>query len=139
MAARDGAVRSPAHPPNTVERTASMILELLVRFVVGGALVAVFALLGETFSPKTFSGLFAAAPSIALATLALAVHKQGGRYAAIEARSMIAGAVAFAIYASSVSLLLHRRRWPPTRTALAALPLWAAAATAAWALFLRAP
>jgi len=48
-----------------------MVGELLVRFLVGGALVSVFALLGDLFEPKSFSGLFGAAPSVAIATLAL--------------------------------------------------------------------
>ena len=43
--------------------------ELFIRFLIGGAVVSSFALLGEVFRPKTFAGLFGAAPSIALASL----------------------------------------------------------------------
>ena len=43
--------------------------------------------------PKSFAGLFGAAPSVALATLALAVHKHGPAYGSIEGRSMILGAI----------------------------------------------
>jgi len=40
--------------------------DLLIRFLIGGTVVSSFALLGEIFQPKSFAGLFGAAPSIAL-------------------------------------------------------------------------
>ena len=40
----------------------------MIRFFVGGVVVSVFAALAEIFRPKSFAGLFGAAPSIALAT-----------------------------------------------------------------------
>ena len=40
--------------------------ELLARFLIGGVIVSFFAVLGEMFRPKSFAGLFGAAPSIAL-------------------------------------------------------------------------
>jgi len=48
-------------------------------------------------SPKSFAGLLGAAPSVALATLSLAVLKDGKAYAQTEARSVIVGAIAFFI------------------------------------------
>ena len=42
---------------------------VLIRFLVGGAVVSVFALIGDLVKPKSFAGLFGAAPSVALATL----------------------------------------------------------------------
>jgi hypothetical protein len=111
--------------------------ELLARFFVGGTLVAVFSVMGDIFTPKSFAGLFGAAPSVALATMLLTLHKHGAAYVAVEARSMVAGALAFMGYASAVSLILHRRRANPTAVAAAALVLWAALAAAAWAVFLR--
>jgi hypothetical protein len=53
---------------------------------------------------ESLGGVFAAAPTIALATLALTMHKHGGLYVATEARSMVAGAVAFFAYACGVAL-----------------------------------
>jgi hypothetical protein len=44
---------------------------------------------GDGLRPKSFAGLFGAALSVALATLALTVFKDGKAYAALEARSMI--------------------------------------------------
>ena len=114
-----------------------MLSELAIRFAAGGALVALFAVMGDIFTPKSFAGLFAAAPSVALATMVLTVQKHGRAYASTEARSMIIGAIAFAAYASTVSWLLHRGRRSPTVLAVAALALWAAVAAAGWALFLR--
>lgn len=116
-----------------------MLGELIVRFVVGGVLVSLFALGGDLFSPKSFAGLFAAAPSVSLATMALSLHKHGTTYVAIEGRSMIAGAVAFFVYATSLSLILHRRRVRPTSTTLAWLPVWFGVAAVAFALVLRRP
>ena len=69
--------------------------ELIFRFLFGGTLVSVFALIGDLLRPKSFAGLFGAAPSIALASLALTIATEGKDYAALEARSMIAGVIAF--------------------------------------------
>ena len=44
-------------------------MELVVRFLVGGALVSLFALIADVLKPKGFAGLFGAAPSVALASL----------------------------------------------------------------------
>src|SRR5205814_5273633 len=56
--------------------------EILLRFLMGGAVVSVFALLGDLFKPKSFAGLFGAAPSVALVTLALTLSTEGARYVA---------------------------------------------------------
>ena len=74
-------------------------MDLVVRFFVGGALVALFALIGDVLKPKGFAGLFGAAPSVALATLGLTIATDGKLYAAMEARSMVAGAAAFFLFA----------------------------------------
>lgn len=85
--------------------------EILVRVLVGGAVVSAFALLGDRLKPKSFAGIFGAAPSVALATLVLTVMKDGAAYAATEARSMIIGAIAFFLYACLVSRSLLRWQW----------------------------
>ena len=43
--------------------------EYLVRFLVGGVVVSAFAMFGDVLRPKSFAGLFGAAPAVALATL----------------------------------------------------------------------
>ena len=47
--------------------------ELVFRFLIGGAVVSFFAVFAEIFRPKSFAGLFGAAPSIALATIGIAI------------------------------------------------------------------
>ena len=49
----------------------------LARFFIGGLIVSFFAVLAEMFRPKSFAGLFGAAPSIALATLGLTIASHG--------------------------------------------------------------
>jgi hypothetical protein len=115
-----------------------MLGELLARFLIGGALVSLFALAGDLFEPKTFGGLFGAAPSVALATLALSVHGHGACYGALEARSMVIGALALFVCASAISWSLHRWRTRTAWTVFAGLLVWGAVAAAGWALALRA-
>jgi hypothetical protein len=114
-----------------------MIGELAIRFLVGGTLVASFALLGDLFSPKSFAGLFAGAPSVALATLALTLRRESAGYAALEARSMAVGAIAFVVYASCLAAFLHRRRARPAYAGLYWLPVWGAVAAGGLLLVLE--
>ena len=111
--------------------------DILVRFLVGGAVVSLFALIGDIFKPKSFAGLFGAAPSVALATLGLTIAKHGHAYAASEARSMVAGAVAFFVYASVASWLKMRRDVKALTASLSLLPLWFFIAFGLWAVWLR--
>ena len=46
--------------------------EYVIRFLVSGAVVSAFAMLGDLLRPKSFAGLSDAAPSVALATLGIA-------------------------------------------------------------------
>jgi dolichol kinase len=111
--------------------------ELIVRFLIGGTLVSAFALVGDILRPKSFAGLFGAAPSIALATLGLTIAAQGREYAASEARSMIAGSIAFFIYASVVSKVLMRYRTPALATTLTLMPIWFVTAFGLWFVWVR--
>lgn len=98
--------------------------EIVTRFLIGGCVVSCFALLGEIFRPKSFAGLFGAAPSIALATVGLTMVKHGPEYAALEARSMVFGAIAFFVYACAVSFILMRYKFRALTTAIALIPVW---------------
>ena len=111
--------------------------DLIFRFLIGGVVVSAFSLIGDLFKPKSFGGLFGAAPSVALATLALTVFKDGKEYSAMEARSMIAGAVALLLYAEVVARLLAHRRVSAISSTLVAMPIWFGAAFAGWLAFLR--
>jgi hypothetical protein len=82
--------------------------EYVVRFLVGGIVVSAFATLGDILRPKSFAGLFGAAPSVALATLGIAVYRHGADYAAEQSWAMTAGALALAVYSVFVCQLLIR-------------------------------
>jgi Protein of unknown function (DUF3147) len=114
----------------------SMMFEYVLRFLVGGAVVAGFAALGDALRPKSFAGLFGAAPSIALATLLITLSKQGSAFAALEGRSMIAGALALAAYSWLVCILLKKfmmSSW--TATMLAFVAWFIVAFGLSWILF----
>lgn len=110
-------------------------MQELLRFLIGGVVVSAFAALSDMFSPKSFAGLFGAAPSIALATLALTVMHSGKAYAATEARSMILGAAAFCLYAWLCRRTLMRGRQSALRATVVLLPVWFAVSFAlVWVL-----
>jgi uncharacterized membrane protein (GlpM family) len=113
------------------------MMQLIFRFAIGGVIVSLFAALGDVLKPKTFAGLFGAAPSVALATLGLTIVTDGKLYAATEARSMIAGAFAFCAYASLCSRLMMRNRMHSTLASSSALAIWLICALGIWAIVLR--
>jgi hypothetical protein len=98
--------------------------EFVLRFLIGGAVISAFALLGDVLRPKSFAGLFGAAPSIALATVGMTIARHGKGYAAMEARSMVPGAIAFCVYAYVVSQALVRYQWSTMATTLVLMPVW---------------
>ena len=112
--------------------TAARMKVILIRFLIAGIAVSAFAVLGDLFKPKSFAGLFGAAPSVALATVGLTVASDGPHYAATEARSMIAGAIAFFVYACCVSWILMRGRLRALAVTVSALPVWVVVAFGLW-------
>ncbi len=114
-----------------------LIAHLIFRFAVGGFVVTFFAALGDVLKPKSFAGLFGAAPSVALATLGLTIAADGKPYAAAEARSMVVGAIAFCVYAAFCSRLMMRNRIHSALASISALALWLVCALGVWAIVLR--
>ena len=112
-------------------------MQLLLRFLIGGTLVSLFALAGDVLRPKSFAGLFGAAPSVALATLALTVWHSGVAVAAIEARSMSVAAGAFVVYSWVSARLLQRGSWSSAAVGVLALLVWALGAMIGWLLLVR--
>jgi hypothetical protein len=100
------------------------VKEIIVRVIAGGVVVTAFSILGSLLKPKSFAGLFGAAPSVALATLVLTVAKDGKAYASLEARSMVLGAIAFIAYAFVVSRILIRQQWPALATTALMMGVW---------------
>jgi hypothetical protein len=90
--------------------------EYVVRFLVGGIVVSAFAILGDVLRPKSFAGLFGAAPSVALATLG------------------IAGAIALSVYSVVVCHLIVRARLRAALATLLSLVIWLIVAFALWGL-----
>jgi uncharacterized membrane protein (GlpM family) len=114
-----------------------LMMQLIFRFAVGGFIVSLFAALGDALKPKSFAGLFGAAPSVALATLGLTIAADGKLYAAIEARSMIIGAIAFCAYAALCSRLMMSNRIHSKLATTSALAVWLICALGLWAIVLR--
>jgi hypothetical protein len=103
-------------------------MQWVIRFLIGGAVVSAFATAGDVLRPKGFAGLFSAAPSVALATLALTTLQEGSSYAALEARSMLLGAIAMAVYAAGCVYLLAQRHLKAGVASIAMLLVWAGVA-----------
>ena len=108
------------------------MVELLARFLIGGVIVSLFAVIAEMLRPKTFAGLFGAAPSVALATLGITIAGHGRRYTATETHFMLFGAIAFCCYALAASWMLRRRRPPALVATTTLLPIWFAVSFALW-------
>ena|SRR5262245_66473336 len=89
-----------------------MIGETVLRFLLGGTIVSLFAIVGTLFKPPTLAGVFGSAPSVALATMTLAFANQGPGYVAIEAQSMALGAVALVAYSAACARGVAWRRVP---------------------------
>lgn len=96
-----------------------------------------FATLGDLLKPKSFAGLFGAAPSVALATLSLTIVADGKSYAALESRSMLAGALAFLVYAFVSCQLMIRWRVRGGYAALGTILVWFAVSFGIWMVALK--
>jgi hypothetical protein len=88
---------------------------------------------GDLFKPKTFAGLFGTAPSVALATLAMAYLKEDSRYVALETQSMVIGAVALFVYSMACVAVTKRRNVAVWLGAMLAWGAWGAVAFGVWA------
>jgi hypothetical protein len=111
--------------------------ELVIRFLFGGTIISIFALIGSVLKPKSFAGLFSAAPSVALATLSLTILTESVSHAATEARSMLAGAIALSAYASIVDWVMMRSKMNTFIVTFGSISLWFAVAFVLWCGFLR--
>lgn len=115
-----------------------MLGQLALRFAIGGVVVALFSTVGEGFKPKTFAGIFGAAPSVALGSLLLLSLQEGGDRTASEGYAMAWGGVAMVAYSVILSLIVARLRWKAWLEAIAEWSVWLAVAFAAWGAFVRA-
>ncbi|HLY06683.1 MAG TPA: DUF3147 family protein [Rhizomicrobium sp.] len=104
------------------------MLDFLLRFCIGGLAVSGFAVLSDIFRPKSFAGLFGAAPSIALSTLVIALYQHGSGYMAVEGRSMVLGSIALFFYCIAACRLMQRHNVRAFWATASALLVWAAVA-----------
>ena len=109
--------------------------EYVARFFPGGIVVSAFAMIGDILRPKSFAGLFGAAPSVAFATLSIAVYRHGAGYAALQSGAMMAGAIALAVYSMTVCQLLIRARATALPATLISLVVWLIVAFGLLAIF----
>lgn len=113
------------------------MLLLAARGLLGGCLVVMFALVGEVVKPKVFAGLFASAPSVALASLLLTIGFESVYKAREESIGMVVGAIAMTASAVVAAACIPRMKalWG----SLAAWVAWAAVALGLyWAVFVGA-
>ena len=83
---------------------------LAAKAVNGGLFVTAFALVGEMLKPKRFSGLFGAAPSVALANLLVIMLAKGHGPARDNGIGMIVGGAAMALACLAGVVLIRRYR-----------------------------
>jgi hypothetical protein len=110
---------------------------LALRGLAGGALVVIFALIGQVVSPKAFAGLFSAAPSVAVASLAITIVAESPVKAQQASAGMVVGGVAMVVCCILAAVAIPRigSLWG----SLAAWLSWAGADLALyWAVFVGA-
>ncbi len=112
-------------------------MEYVLRFLIGGLIVSIFAAIGDVFKPRTFSGIFGAAPTIALSTLGIAFIKDGAAKVSTEGRSMMIGAAALFAYALVARYLLLKKDWSSLPATILPYIAWLAVAFGLWFLLLR--
>ena len=98
------------------------LVEWGAKALAGGLLVVAFAVLAQVVTPKRLAGILAAAPSVALGSLAVTLVAKGAPDAATAAGGMVLGALAFTTYCLLVVPALGR--WGAWRGAAAALVGW---------------
>ncbi len=110
---------------------------LALRGLAGGLLVVLFALVCEAVKPKAFSGLFASAPSVAVASLAITVIVDGAQRAHQASVGMVVGGLAMMACCVLAATAIPRIRalWG---SAVAWLGWGAVAAGLYWAVFVGA-
>jgi len=83
---------------------------LALRGLAGGTLVTVFAIIGEAVKPKAFSGLFSAAPSVALASLAVTLLFEDVNRARLDTVGMVVGGIGMSSCCVLAAIAIPRTR-----------------------------
>lgn len=109
-----------------------LLEEIVLRFMIGGVVVSLFAVIGDVLKPESFAGIFGTAPSVALATLALTFATHPPSYVAFEGRSMLVGAVGMLAYCLVVGALFMRAGRHAVLEATVPWILWLIGAFGLW-------
>jgi uncharacterized membrane protein (GlpM family) len=112
----------------------SDVFTLAVKGCLGGTFVVFFAALSEPLKPKSFAGLFAAAPSIALAALVVTGVANGPHAAHEQSLAMIFGAIAMVCYC--VAAVVSVNRLGALKGSIVAYAAWGAVAAGGYAVVL---
>ena len=110
---------------------------LALHALAGGTLVVLFAMVSEAVRPKAFAGIFAAAPSVAVASLAITVLTESPAKARTESIGMVAGGVGMAVCCIVAVVTIPKLR--ALRGSLVSAVVWLAVALGLyWAVFIGA-
>jgi uncharacterized membrane protein (GlpM family) len=114
-----------------------VVAELGLKALGGGVFVVVFALFAQTLSPKRFAGVFAAVPTVAVASLLVTTAVKGPAADAVACTGMLAGSAGMLAYALTAPTTM--RRWGTLRGCVVPLGAWLALAGAALPALSAAP
>jgi uncharacterized membrane protein (GlpM family) len=104
----------------------SDVLTLFVKGCLGGTFVVLFAAVSQPLKPKSFAGLFAAAPSIALGALVVTGITKGAHADHEQSFAMIFGAAAMICYCMTAVVSVDRLG--ALRGSIVAFAAWAVVA-----------
>lgn len=121
-------------PAGTTKRV-SDIWQLVLKALASGLLVVVFSLIAEAVRPRSFAGLFGAAPSIAIVSLILVETSKGAQAVREQSVAMMFGALTLAVYCVVATDAVDR--FGGLRGSIAVFVAWFAVAGASWGLVLR--
>ena len=112
-----------------------VIASLLLKAVIGGVLVVLFSCVGESIKPRRLAGIASAAPSIALASLAITLVVSGGASARNLSVGMTTGAIALIAWCLVAAHAV--KRYGALKGSAAATGVWCLVAFTLWAAALR--
>lgn len=110
------------------------VIEVALKALAGGLLVLAFAALSKVLKPERFAGVFSAAPSVALGSLAVTLVFTGAKDLPAIGSGMAVGAAAFVVYCLATAPLV--RRFGAWQGSAAALLIWAAIAALGYSVVL---
>lgn len=113
----------------------SQVLIIVIKGLAGGAMVVLFSAIGEAVRPRGLAGITSAAPSIALASLLVALIASGATTAYELALGMIAGAAA--MIAWCLVGVEGLKRLGALKGSVLTTGVWLVSAVSLWAVFLR--